>query len=1071
MYKHFAESILETPNKRFISQSDKDRFDNFDSLFREKSDTYSRSELECFLNEFNSSYLPVEGSYLSLEKTKYAYMKNVKIIGNTIQDSNNLSDIKSVGDLLENGRYKIPISVKGKNILNFDDFNRGSVSSDGLLTLQSDSLNIVSNIICRSVNSISISFKEDVYELFDRFFVLKYDSETGKYVESEVVNTITSTLTWDKNYDIRIQINNISDDNIQILKDMTQIEIGNKVTDFEHYVGEEFNIITNTPLEKVGSVCDMIVKKDGIWGVEKNIKTIQLTGYEDDWQFRSITGDEVNGKYEIVLPFTGKENTIGYISSYIVNDDRYSIDFRWVEGVRENTVVLMNTFNIPGYIQLAFVRGKGEFDTIEGCLKFIRENPLILKVPSKEVVPEFIPLSDEQQVRLRTFDGITNISILSEINGKIKGEVCRTLASSLDLQMDVLTELSDIIGDLETVSNNVNISEIKTKYNNQVIENTGNGYLDNLQLEGDSIINHCKYEFTNNSHTLTEISNGFLKASINTTDSLCSNIFFKKPSTIKNSQLYTIIVNIVENTLTNNQFLIINADDLHGADCIFNTFGYIEAGFTGPKVYTTISREDISNLDVLLRSYIYTDNDYTPNYVKLSVMVLEGDHTDKSISYFEGLKSVGDGTDLIKITSYNNGNLLSNNLYNITQNAHIHWATGMIVENSTGFIATDFINLPISGKLHCKNCNLCIAFYDKYKNYIYKPLSTDGTDLDYYTDIPPGAEYFRISIPIANLNIASVRTFNDQSENDLQFDVKNLLYIDPVENVYMKPVLRSLPNGLKDTVEKHSDGKYYYHKRCGGVILNGSEVWIENGWDSSGNTIGFEFNTSEMNFTKNKTMPVISAEFSTLIPQIPTDFNLDKEFITQYPDSNSCGIKILKSRLLSTTLEGFKEWLSTNNFEIVYALNNEEVYECTPITLNTYDGNTIYSISSGYITPKSNITLKNGISSTVAIICEKLDNIENILYNNIKYENKMMLYSMYSTDIARLKSDISLQNQLDYSNSIDLILYSILLDIISVGKENYKSSEMENIIDFYTMIGKLSFEMADELLSMVLAEE
>jgi hypothetical protein len=51
-------------------------------------------------------------------------------------------------------------------------------------------------------------------------------------------------------------------------------------------------------------------------------------------------------------------------------------------------------------------------------------------------------------------------------------------------------------------------------------------------------------------------------------------------------------------------------------------------------------------------------------------------------------------------------------------------------------------------------------------------------------------------------------------------DKKQILYYDTETQTWEKPVLREW-----DSIEKHSDGTYYYHKRCEEMVLNGSESW------------------------------------------------------------------------------------------------------------------------------------------------------------------------------------------------------------------------------------------------------
>ena len=65
-----------------------------------------------------------------------------------------------------------------------------------------------------------------------------------------------------------------------------------------------------------------------------------------------------------------------------------------------------------------------------------------------------------------------------------------------------------------------------------------------------------------------------------------------------------------------------------------------------------------------------------------------------------------------------------------------------------------------------------------------------------------------------------------------QSDKKRLLYYNNETQAWEKPILRQW-----DSIEKHADGKYYYHQRSGEVVLNGSENWYLRTDISNVNTI------------------------------------------------------------------------------------------------------------------------------------------------------------------------------------------------------------------------------------------
>ena len=55
---------------------------------------------------------------LTINNTIDGAIQDIEIKGNTVQNPDNLADIKSVGELQEDGTYKMSISSCGKNLFN-----------------------------------------------------------------------------------------------------------------------------------------------------------------------------------------------------------------------------------------------------------------------------------------------------------------------------------------------------------------------------------------------------------------------------------------------------------------------------------------------------------------------------------------------------------------------------------------------------------------------------------------------------------------------------------------------------------------------------------------------------------------------------------------------------------------------------------------------------------------------------------------------------------------------------------------------------------------------------------------
>src|SRR5699024_12080809 len=78
-------------------------------------ETSLKARLDRDIEKAKQVYIELEGSYISTESSTGA-IQDLEILGNTVQDPNNLADIKSVGELQEDGTYKMSILSRGKNL-------------------------------------------------------------------------------------------------------------------------------------------------------------------------------------------------------------------------------------------------------------------------------------------------------------------------------------------------------------------------------------------------------------------------------------------------------------------------------------------------------------------------------------------------------------------------------------------------------------------------------------------------------------------------------------------------------------------------------------------------------------------------------------------------------------------------------------------------------------------------------------------------------------------------------------------------------------------------------------------
>ena len=214
-------------------------------------------------------------------------------------------------------------------------------------------------------------------------------------------------------------------------------------------------------------------------------------------------------------------------------------------------------------------------------------------------------------------------------------------------------------------------------------------------------------------------------------------------------------------------------------------------------------------------------------------------------------------------------------------------------------------------------------------------------------------------------------------------DTKQLLYYNPETQTWEKPILREW-----DSIEKHANGKYYYHQRSAEVVLNGSENWSISGhlnWSSA-------YCTDYINMQ-------IADKGDTLICDRLTPHKLYDEMsrndlmgITVTYDGYF-GIKYLPNSDTKPTPSDVKQWLQANNVTVVYQLAEEKVYECTNIDLITYANETNYMVEAGAITPKTTLKVHNNISNVVSLLQKKV----SVLESNITAMFRAVLAGDYQT--------------------------------------------------------------------------
>ena len=139
---------------------------NIDDTTISKISTWSSSKIEDFVHTNDGTiWSDIQGKNLSVEFTKEGYLREVEIWGNTVQNPENLNDIRHLGEEVD-GKYKIEVESK---------------TEDGSKTYKTT---ILSPYQLRKVNDVS-----------DRLY---WDSVNNKYViEKNIIDvTFNSNSGW-----------------------------------------------------------------------------------------------------------------------------------------------------------------------------------------------------------------------------------------------------------------------------------------------------------------------------------------------------------------------------------------------------------------------------------------------------------------------------------------------------------------------------------------------------------------------------------------------------------------------------------------------------------------------------------------------------------------------------------------------------------------------------------------------------------------------------------------------------------------------------------------------------------
>lgn len=544
--------------------------------------------------------------------------------------------------------------------------------------------------------------------------------------------------------------------------------------------------------------------------------------------------------------------------------------------------------------------------------------------------------------------------VIQTLTGKITdGNTVKTqLQDKITIAEDIVESIGGFEGLIGDFSEDLSGNNIK-------IDKSYSSNLNNIIIEGKTYQNVMgDYTLNGNAQNDEEIITLTGNGQVNSIE-LDSSLF-------KSGVEYTIIVEIIQNTVNG----IIELSSSWNGFVPRNTVNDNSVGIRCFK----ITRDKTTGGAYNEKYYMGIFEDSTKGIVKFrKPIALEGDYTNNPnlLSYFEGIKSVGEQENN-KIEILSNGKNLFNGIFE-ERKGWVNKDTGKVsYSDEYDWHATDFIEILPNRRYYTFNfnSNLCYCFYDSNKNYINGHIHTSNK----LAMSPQNAKFIRMT-SIGTLMAEFMLTTEETTTYEP--------YISDKSQISLSSPLRSLPNGVRDTIEK-IDGEYKVVRRIREITLNGSENWIFD--RESIDSIAFSLQIPDR---KDGYGNMYCDRFSVANSKEEHQNLWDgttNEMLVGWILYNTISIRIKNSKLSSVDLTGFKQWFSENPTTVLYELTTP-VYEELPKDIQyelehikTFQEVT-HITTTNNIKPNLIVNADKSIGGVVKDTVEKVDIIERDLFN------------------------------------------------------------------------------------------
>lgn len=525
-------------------------------------------------------------------------------------------------------------------------------------------------------------------------------------------------------------------------------------------------------------------------------------------------------------------------------------------------------------------------------------------------------------------NGNSSINMISAtIDDNRSTETTAYSSVKIESLLKVLENKLDYIENIKEVDNR----KCTTDTGEYTIENSKKGYLANFNIEGKTLVNLAstsKFILENNSTK----EGDFIK--------LNNSAAYVDLTSILNTGIYTLFINASNHDVTYTLHSILSDNT--------NNEVFIKAGI---QVIPLNMKTNITKLR------IYTQSATLLNF---QMVLVEGDYTNKYIHYFEELQSIGQENNIELLSYKSDGNLFDGEFRNGSYIDDGNFYSDNNATSNRTFVSVDrnkkysiSYDLDVAGK---------IFEYDENKKYIkstaiintFSFITSENTK---YINFFIGTNSIGYSPDIKFMfNIGEIKGYEKY-----KYDKKIIPY-----------ALRSLSNSIKDEMI-YKNNSYKLIQRCEEITLNGQENWIQHG-NSNDETLIFYAKVTEGSYNNSDNIELKCNIFKGI--KIITNTFIE-EGIYENKDGNIY-IRILKSKLNTQDLSGFKAWLNNNNVTFIRQLKEIKEIKLVDLGLKTFEGETRFMSQIESIIPTINFEVSQNFGNNIEILKNKINTLENI---------------------------------------------------------------------------------------------